>query len=161
MLVLPDEKPLPGDTPPSSQVVSQQFESARDIATNAWQKVKTTATNALEATKQSVHSLVDYSYDKKDAFIIRATTELDSIDQKIKELSDKAATASGAVKADAQLKIQTLRDQRAVLGQKLDAAKQATETQWNEVKTAFQKAYDEVKQSCADAWQWLAEKMGA
>lgn len=154
-----DGSSLPSGTNSNSLSVTQQLENAKDLATNAWQKTKSATTNAWEHAKESLQSAMDYSYDKKDAFVAQASTNLATIDQKIKELSDKAATASDSAKADAQAKIQALREQRAVLNQKLDALKNATAADWDAVKADFTNAYDQMKTSCQEAWQWLTDKL--
>ena len=141
--------------------VNQKLEKATEIATNAWQQTKEAASNVLARAKDSVQTAADYAFDKKEAFVAQAGTELDSLDQKIKELSDKAATASDSVKADAQAKIQSLSDQRAALNQKLAALQNATAANWNEAKADFKKAYDEAKSSCQQAWEWLTKKLGS
>jgi len=156
----------------NSLSVTQQLENAREVATNAWQNVKDTTTNAWSNLKQgttnawadfkdSMQATKDYTYDKKDAFVASASADLDTLDQKIKELSDKAATASDSVKADAQVKLQELREKRSALNQKLDAVKNATEADWNDAKTAFQNSYDDVKSSLKQAWQWLNDKLNS
>jgi uncharacterized protein YhaN len=165
-----DENSTASDT--NSLSVTQQLENAKEVATNAWQKTKEATTNVLasleEGTtnawadiKNSMQSVTDYTYDKKDVFVANASTNLDALDQKIQELSDKAATASDSVKADAQIKLQELRNERAALNQKLDAVKNSTEADWNDVKTAFQNSYDDVKSSLKQAWQWLNDKMSS
>ena len=165
-----DENPPASDT--NSLSVTQQLENAKEIATNAWQNVKDTTTNAWSNLKEgttnawadikdSMQATKDYTYDQKDAFVAGANADLDALDQKIKALSDKAATASDSVKADAQVKLQELRDKRAVLNQKLDAVKNATEADWNDTKTAFQNSYDDVKNSLKQAWQWLNDKLSS
>jgi len=163
-----DENPAPGDT--NSLSVTQQLQNVKEVATNAWQKAKDTTTNAWSNVKEgttnawadikdSMQSTKDYTYDKKDAFVAGASADLDALDQKIKELSDKAATASDSIKADAQTKLQDLHDKRADLDKKLDAVKNATEADWNDAKTAFQNSYDDVKNSLKQAWQWLNDKL--
>ena len=147
------------DTNSSSMAVT--MENAKEVATNGWQKTKEVTTNAWENAKESIQSAMGYGYDQKDAFVASANADLDAIDQKIKKLSDKAATASDSVKADAQAKIQALRDQRAGLSQKLDAVKNATAADWDTVKADFKNAYDQVKTSCQDAWKWLTDKLGS
>jgi predicted nucleic acid-binding Zn-ribbon protein len=142
-----------GSTNPS---VSQQ---ATDMATNAWAKTKEATTNAWADMKESLSSAWDYSYDKKDAFIEDATNDMATLDQKIQTLSDKAATASDSVKADAQTKIQELRAKRAVLDQKLEDVKNSTAANWNDVKAGFQASYEDAKTSVKQAWQWLKDKM--
>ena len=163
-----DENTPPSDT--NSMSVTQQLQNVKEVATNAWQKAKDTTTNAWASVKEgtsnawadvkeSMQPTADYTYDKKDAFVAAAKADLDALDQKIKEFSDKVATASGSVKADAQTKLLELRDKRPVLNQKLDAVKNATEADWNDTKTAFQNSYDDVKNSLKQAWQWLTDKL--
>jgi hypothetical protein len=143
-----DESPSAGDTNSLS-------------TTNVWQKTKETTTNAWADIKDSLSTTKDYTYDRKDAFIASANADLDALDQKIKELSDKAATAGDSVKADAQTKLQDLRDKRTVLDQKLNTVKNATEADWNDAKTAFQNSYNDAKNSLKQAWQWLNDKLSS
>ena len=63
----------------------------------------------------------NYTYDKKVVFIADASSDLAELDQRIKELAENATTASAAVKAVAQPKIDDLRKQRVILEKKLDA----------------------------------------
>jgi len=151
--------------------VTQQLQNIKADATNAWQKTKEATTNALTSVKdettnawanieESTQSAVDYTYDKKDAFVAKASADLDALDQSIKELSDKVATASDSVKADAQTKLQDLRDKRATLDKKLDAVKNATEATWNDVKNGFNNSYDDLKNSLKQTWQSISDKTG-
>jgi len=116
--------------------------------------------NALENMKESVQSAADYTFDKKNAFTAKASSDLDALDQNIKELGDKAATGTDSIKADAQVRLQELRDKRMALQQKLDDVKNATATNWNEAKANFQQSYDDMKASVKAAWQWLNDKLG-
>lgn len=149
------------DTNPATTSVTQQLENAREVATNAWQKTKEATTNAWDNLEESLQSAMGYSYDKKADFVATAKANLDSIDEKIKALSDKAATASDSVKAQAQTKIQSLRDQRTALNQKMDALTNATEANWNEAKSDFQQGGSQVKSSCKETWQWLAAQLNS
>ena len=90
-----------------------------------------------------------------------ASNDLAALNRKINELADKAATASEAVKTNAQPKIQELRNQRTALEQKLDALGKATVANWNKAKSDYMKGYDEAKTSCQQAWQWLTDKSGS
>jgi hypothetical protein len=104
------------------------------------------------------HIEYNYTYDKKEVFDDDASSDLMEMDKNIKELSEKAATASDAVKVDAQSKIQKLSAERAALGKKLDALKSANESNWNDLKSDFQKSEYEMKTSLKETWQWFAEK---
>jgi len=150
-----------GDTNSSSMSVTQQLQNAKEVFTNAWQKTKEKTTNALENAKEAVQAAVDYTYDKKEAFTAKASADLESLDQNIKDLADKAANASDSIKADAQVKLQELREKREALGKKMDDLKNATEANWNDAKTAFSQSYDDVKAAFKSAWQWLTDKMGS
>jgi hypothetical protein len=145
----------------AKEVATNVLQQTKDATTNAWAKVKEGTTNAWADIKDSMQTTKDYTYDKKDAFVAGASADLDALDQKIKELSDKAANASDSVKADAQTKLQELRDKRAALDKKLDGVKNATEADWNDTKIAFQNSYDDVKNSLKQAWQWLHDKLNS
>ena len=151
------ESPATSDT--NSLSVTQQLENAKEVVTNAWQKTKEATTNAWADTKESLQSAADYTYDKKDAFVAAASADLDVLDQKMKELSDKAANASDSVKNEAQTKLQDLRDKRTALGKKLDDVKNASQADWNELKVGFQTSYDDTKNSLKQTWQWLDDKL--
>jgi hypothetical protein len=154
-----NENPTVNDT--NSLSVTQRLQNAKEDASNAWANTKEATTNAWADLKDSMETTKNYTYDKKDAFVASASADLDALDQKIKELSDKAATASDSVKVDAQTKLQDLHDKRADLDKKLDAVKNATESDWNDAKTAFQNSYDDVKNSLKQTWQWLNDKLSS
>jgi predicted nucleic acid-binding protein len=77
------------------------------------------------------------------------------LDQKIQDLSGRAANATDATKTDLQTKLEELRAKRAVLGQKLDDVKNATEANWDDAKNAFHNGYEDVRTSLHDAWHTL------
>jgi hypothetical protein len=152
-----------------SPSVKQQWQKVKSDITNTWQEVKQTTTQALAAVKtsttqawasvkNSMQSATDYTYDKKNEFVASAQTDLNALDQKIKNFSDKAANTTGSTKADAQAKLQNLREKRAVLNKKLDDVKKATAAGWDDAKTAFKNSYDDTKNSLNEAWQWLKLK---
>jgi hypothetical protein len=159
------EESLPAsDT--NSLSVTQQLENAKEIATNAWQKTKEVTTNVManveEATtnawtdfKESLQPSTDYTYDRKDAFVAGASADVDAVDQKMKELSDKIANEGDSVKTNLQAKIKDLDARRVDLGKKLDDVKNSTEANWNDVKTGFKSTYDDLTESIKQAWQSL------
>lgn len=112
-------------------------------------------------TSAQVPAEYNYAYDKREVYLTNASADLTALDQKINELAGKAAAAGEAVKTNAQPKLQELRNQRAALNQKLDALKKASEANWNDTKSDYMKSYNEAKNSCQQAWQWLAEKVGS
>jgi hypothetical protein len=147
------------------------WQKVQETATNAWSDVKEGTSNAWANTKEATTNAWadakdswqtnDYAYDKKDAFVADAKADLDALDQKIKDWSDKVANSTDSVKADAQAKLQELRDKRSGLDQKLDDIKNASEANWNDTKTTFENAYDDTKNSLKQAWQWLKDKVNS
>ena len=143
----------------TKDATSNAWSNVKEGTTNAWANTKAATTNAWADIKDSFQSTKDYTYDKKDAFVASAKADLDALDQKLKELSDKTATASDSVKADAQTKLQDLRDKRAALDKKLDGVKNATEADWDDAKNGFNNAYEDLKNSLRQMWQWLSDKV--
>jgi uncharacterized protein YbaP (TraB family) len=141
--------------------VLQKCENAREIATNTWQPANVSATNAFAKAKESAASVVDYAFDQRSECVVQAVAELDSLDQEIRQLTDKLATASDAVKIKARTEILMLSDQRAALSQKLAELQDATAENWDEAKTEFKRANDEAKTSWRQSWQWLSAKLGS
>ncbi len=146
---------------PAASATNSLSQNAKEMATNAWQKTKDVTTNAWVDLKDTMQPVADYTYDKKDEFVAAASADLAALDQRIKELSDKAASASDSVKNEAQTKLQNLREKRAEAGKKLDEVKNAGQADWNELKTGFQTSYDDVKNSLKQTWQWLTDKMNS
>jgi chromosome segregation ATPase len=159
-----NESPTTGVVDSTS--VTQQLQNAKEMATNAWQETKEATTNAMASVKEgatnawadmkeSLQSITGYTYDQKDAFVASASADVDALDQKIKELSDKVANASDSVKTNEQAKLEELNANRADLGKKLDDVKNSTEAGWNDAKTGFKNSYDDVKNSLKQAWHEL------
>ncbi len=151
----------PSVTQNVKDAATNTWEDVKDTSTNAWSNVKEGATNAWAGFKDSMQATKDYAYDNKDAFVAGASADLNTLDQKINEMADKSATASDSVKADAETRIQELRDERNSLGKKLDGVKNATEADWNDSKAGFQKSYGNVKDSLKQDWQWLHDKLNS
>jgi hypothetical protein len=116
-------------------------------AQQALQSVKEATKDAVENVKQAVQSGVDYTYARKEEFVAKAQADLYSLDQKMKEFSDKASAAAEPVKTEAQNKLQELKNKRTDLDRKLEDVKAATQDNWNDARATFQKAYDDVKDS--------------
>jgi len=116
---------------------------------------KKSGENAQESGR--AHMDYNYPFDKKDVFTDDASSDLNEFDQGIKSLSEKAATASQSVQTNAAPRIQDLRNQRAALGRKLDALKNAKPDNWNELKSDYQKSEKEMKASFNAVSQWLTE----
>jgi hypothetical protein len=116
------------------------------------QQIKQEATEAIQAAK-------DYAYAKRAEFVKDMQEELATINRTLKELTAKVARSNKAAKADAEAKLQALRDTAAELNSQLENARNAQETAWRQVKADFQKSNDDLKQAVAQARGWLSDKI--
>ena len=110
-------------------------------------------------TKEAVQAMQDYGYAQKAEFVIAMQGQLAALNRDLDALSAKIEKSSETAKAEAKPTLQVLRDQAATLNTQLDAAKNATESTWGDVKTAFHKGYDELKDGFQTARLWVSEKI--
>ena len=86
-------------------------------------------------------------------------SQLVEISNDLDQLAAKIEKSSDAAKAEAQPKLQALREHADKLNKQLDVAKNATESTWDGVKASSRKAYDELKDGFNQARQWVSEKI--
>lgn len=110
-------------------------------------------------TNEAARDMQDYAYAQKAEFIAEMQRQLDEINGDLDRLTEKVETAGDAAKAEAQPKLQTLRDQVALLTQQVDKAKDASESTWGDVKSGFKEGYSEVKDGVQQAREWVSEKI--
>ena len=122
--------------------------------TNAQQMDK-----VAQDTKVAAQDMKDYTYAEKTEFIAKMRTESAEIHADLDRLTARIDKASDKAKADAQPKLQVLRDQVAKLDAQIDVAKDATESTWNDVKSGFKKGYNDVKDGFQQARQWVSDKI--
>lgn len=110
-------------------------------------------------TKEAAQDMKDYTYAQKTEFVEKMQVGLTEINQDLEKLSAKIEKSSDAAKAEANPKLQALREQTAKLSKQLDEAKNATESTWDSVKAGFKKGYSELKDGFQQARHWVSEKI--
>ena len=101
----------------------------------------------------------DYTFAQKTEFTAKLKSQLAEINRELDVLAAKIEKSSAAAKAEAQPKLQALRDQSAKLSAQLDETQSATESTWESMKTSSKKAYNELKVGFTQARQWVSEKI--
>ena len=132
------------------------------VGCNKEQKEQTTSQqieNVKTETKQAAQDMKDYTFAQKAEFVKQMQIQLDNLNRDLDQLAAKIESSSDAVKAEAQPKLQALRDQAAQLNKQLDEARNATESTWDSVKAGFQKAYEATKDGFNQARQWVSDKI--
>jgi uncharacterized protein involved in exopolysaccharide biosynthesis len=112
-----------------------------------------------EKTTEAARDMKDYTYAQKAEFTAQMRRELAEINRDLDQLAAKIEKSSDAAKAEAQPKLQVLRDQAAGLNKQLVEAENATESTWDSVKAGSRKAYEELKDGFNQARQWVSEKI--
>lgn len=125
---------------------------AREATAEQFDKVK-------KETKEATQEMKDYAYAQKAEFVAKMQAQLDEINRDLDQLAAKTANSSDAAKAEAEPKIQALRDQTAKLNRQLDEAKGATESTWKDVEAGFRQGYSDLKDGFHQARQWVSEKI--
>jgi len=125
-------------------------------------KEKTTAQQietVKTETKQAAQDMKDYTFAQKAEFVKSMQGQLTTLNQDLDKLSAKVDRSSDAIKAEAQPKLQALRDQAAKLNQQLADAQNATESTWDSVKAGAKTACESVEKGFNDARQWVGDKI--
>ena len=110
-------------------------------------------------TKEAAQDMKDYTFAQKAEFTEKMQSQLNDINKDLDQLAAKIEKSSDAVKAEAQPKLQALRDQTAGMNKQLDEVKNATESTWESVQSGARKAYDALKDGFQQSRQWVSDKI--
>ena len=114
---------------------------------------------AMQETKEAAQAVADYAYAQKAEFVAKMKLELAEIQEELTRLSEKVEKTTGEAKADAKIKLDAVRERWARAKERLAAAENATESNWNDMKIDFQEAYREMKGSFDETRRWLSDKI--
>ena len=126
-----------------SKTTSQQIE-----------EIKTETKAAVQDLKEK-----DYTFAQKDEFTETMKRQLVAINQDLDALEAKIKNSSDAAKAEAESKLQALREKADQLSKQLDEAGNATESTWDSVKASSKKAYGDLKDGFNQSRQWVSDKI--
>jgi chromosome segregation ATPase len=124
---------------------------------------KQTASEKLDEVKEKTaevtQDVMDYTYTEKEEFVKKERIVLAELNRDLDELTAQVEKSSDAVKAEAQPRIETLREQTARLNKQLDDASNTVESNWEKFKGDVRNARDASKEEFDDARQWLSDKI--
>ncbi len=116
------------------------------------EKVKTDA-------KEAVQDMKDYTFAQKAEFTAKMQLQLAEIKSDLDQLDARIEKSSDAVKLEAKPKLKALREQEAELNKQLEAVQNATESAWDDVKSASRKTYESLKDGFQQSRQWVSDKI--
>jgi hypothetical protein len=112
-----------------------------------------------EKTAEAGQEMKDYTYAQKSEFTEKMQGDLAGINKDLDQLAVKIERASAGARAEAKPRFKALREQADRLGQHLNEAKSATESNWDSAKAASRKAYNDLKDGFKQARQWMSDKI--
>ena len=144
---------------PRTLIITVLSAAALTVGCNKEETTSQQFDKVKQETKVAARDLQDYSYAQKNEFVEKMQGQLAEINKDLDQLSAKIEKSSAAAKAEANPKLQAMREQMVKLTKQLDDAKGATESTWSDVKAGFKKGYDELKDSFQQARQWVSDKI--
>jgi len=136
-----------------------QKESEIQPTADASRDVSAQRDNMKEETREAIVATKEYAYAQKAEYAAKIRAEMADLNKELAQLSTKIEGSSASAKAEAQIKLQALREKMARLNEKLDGVQGATESTWEEVKAGVKTGYDEVKDSFKQAREWFSDKI--
>jgi outer membrane murein-binding lipoprotein Lpp len=103
--------------------------------------------NTVSGVKEDSRQAADYTYEKKEEYQRKLSSEMQELDVKIDQLKAKAGRASDSVKAEFARDMEALDRQKTVLADKMEAVKSSSASKWDDVKAGANSAMDSVKQT--------------
>jgi DNA anti-recombination protein RmuC len=113
-----------------------------------------------QQTQDAAQQVKNYSYAQKDEFVAKMQAQMTNINQEIQDLTVRIQNSSDKVRAEAQPRLDALRQQTSQLNVQVDKIKNASQSTWEQVKADSQKAFDEMKDKFDQARQWVSDKIG-
>lgn len=110
-------------------------------------------------TQEAAQDMKDYTFAQKAEFTAQMKVQLAAIKSDLDQLDARIENSSDAVKLEAKPKMKALREQEAQLNQQLDAAQNASESAWDDVKSASRKTYESLKDGFQQSRQWVSDKI--
>ncbi len=117
------------------------------------------AVQTREGVEEMPRRVRDYSYAQKDQFVVDMNEELAAIQARLERLSNDVSTWRRDAKADAARNLESTHERWARAKLRLDAAKTADETTWDDVKSNFADAYESLEESVEDSRRWVSEEI--
>ncbi len=110
-------------------------------------------------TKKVAQEVDDYTFAHRVEFSGRVQSQLTAINMELTELEARVAKNGGEAKTDAEARIKLLRNKTSDLGKQIDQLKDATESNWDSVKSATKKGLVEIQDQFKQVRQWMSEKI--
>ena len=136
---------------PSSLIIVSLFVIALSLAACNNQdqakqtEPKVTMQDVTKESKEALHTAMEYTEQKKEAYLQQIETELKAYDQKLDKLKAGAIGFKDEAKAEYNQQIALLEQKKKSASEKFNELKSASVETWDDVKSGMDKAVDELK----------------
>lgn len=129
---------------------SNKWSGALDATANAVASTKEAGSNAWEKTRQALGAspatnYFAFDYSRKSDFVAEAQASIDDLNKKATALSQRISSASESTRTNLQDTVNQLNEYQANLAKRYDDVKNATQSNWDDAKTRFVKAFYDLK----------------
>lgn len=109
------------------------------------------AQDAKEKVKAAATATNDYLAAARDEFVTTMNQRLTELDARVAELVKKSEGYKDEAKAQADLTLAALKEQRAKMNEKLEAFKKTGADAWKDMKAGLATAMDDLEKACDNA----------
>lgn len=148
------DRPTYEDSPTNSDDPKTAAAKRDDPETAAAQREE-----AITATKEAAESIKNYSHAEKDKFIDEAKRELADIRSEVERLRAEVDRSSGEARADAEARLEVVRQKLDAAKAQIDRAETATEDSWDDVRSGYWTAREDLRTSFDQTRQWMSDRM--
>jgi TolA-binding protein len=106
-----------------------------------------TASDVEKESKEAAETTVDYTRQQYQAFMQQAKAKLDAIDQRMRELRDRAGQLQGEAQTGVREKLQELKQEREAIREKMTALKKSGAEAWKDMETGLKSAMERLDQA--------------
>lgn len=110
-------------------------------------------------TVEVAQDIKDYTFAERDEFVKKERALLTELNRDLDQLAARVEESTAAAKAEAQPRIETLREQTARLNKQLDEATNATESSWEKFKVEVRETQAASKEEFDKARQWMSDQI--
>lgn len=111
------------------------------------EKEETTAEDVKKETKEAVETARAYTEEQRAKYMAEMMDKLESYEEQINELEMEARDTGDEARMAMEERLQTLRDKRDDMSERLDEMRSAGGDAWMEMKKGMDKAMDEMSKA--------------
>jgi hypothetical protein len=137
---------------PTDTASNNEVDQLREDATAQYE-------DARRESQEAVRAANEYADAQKTAFVAEMEQRVAGLRNEVDELRVTVANSTNQVKTEGQEKLDELTRQADQLDGQLKELRNASESNWEDLKDGFETAYHQTRQAFNDARQWLSEQL--